>query len=269
MSDSKIEHQKELERLYNKNQLMPRMRAEFKAEPEIIEHLKANGIPEDFGIDLLVQMALHKRADLQTMIGTLRHHCVSAQECADLLVKAAEADLCTYNTVLRQFIVIFEIDAQTQEEIDRFQYPLPMVVEPREIKHNAQSGYLLNNSSIILKDNHHEDDVCLDHINRMNKVRFKFNFNTAKLIKNEWRNLDKPKEGEERGEYERRVRAFEKYDKTAHAVIDLLVREGNEFNFTHRYDKRGRTYCQGHHANYQGTAWNKAVIEFERGEVTQ
>jgi hypothetical protein len=269
MSDSKIEHQKELEALFSKNQLMPRMRAEFRAEPEILAHLKDREIPEDFGIDLLVQLALHKRADLQTLIGTLRHHCASAQECADLLLKAAEADLCNYNAVLQQFIVIFEIDAKTQEEIDRFQYPLPMVVEPREIKHNKQSGYLLNNSSVILRDNHHDDDIALDHINRINKMKLKINFNTAKLIKNEWRNLDKPKEGETRTEFERRVRAFEKYDKTSHDVIDLLVREGNEFHITHKYDKRGRTYACGYHVNYQSTAWCKSVVEFVEGEVVQ
>lgn len=268
MTQARIEHQKELEHLFSKNQLMPRMRAEFMAETEILDHLKANGIPEAFGIDLLVQMALHKRCDLATLVGCLRHHCPKAQDVADLLLKCAEADLVTYNTILQQFIVIFTISADVQEEIDRFQYPLPMVVEPRKITHNKQSGYLLNNSSVILRDNHHDDDVCLDHLNRLNRMKLQINFNTAKLINNEWRNLDKPKEGETRAEFERRVRAFEKYDKTSHAVIELLVREGNEFYLTHRYDKRGRTYAQGYHVNYQSTAWCKAVVEFVDGEVT-
>jgi hypothetical protein len=267
VTEARIAHQQELEALFSKNQLMPRMRAEFMAEPEIIAHLKEKEIPEAFGIDLLVQMALHKRCDVQTLVGCLRHHCKTAQEVADLLVRCAEADLCTYNIPLRQFIVIFEIDAKTQEEIDRFQYPLPMVVEPKPIRHNKQSGYLLNNSSVILRDNHHDDDVALDHLNRLNKMRLKINFNTAKLINNEWRNLDKPKEGETRSDFERRKRAFEKYDKTSHAVIDLLVREGNEFHLTHRYDKRGRTYAQGYHVNYQSTAWCKAVVEMAEGEV--
>lgn len=267
--NQKKEHQLELERLFSKNQLMPRMRAEFKSEQAFLDQMEANGIDEEFGIDLLVQMALHKRCDLPTLVGCLRHHCEKAQDVADLLLKCAEADLVEYNTVLRQFIVCFEVTADVQEEIDRFQYPLPMVIEPREIKHNAQAGYLLNNSSVILKDNHHEDDVCLDHLNRMNKVAFTTNFATATLIKNQWRNLDKPKEGETRDDFERRVRAFNKYDKTAHDVIQVLVSEGNEFYFTHRYDKRGRTYCQGHHSNYQGTPWNKAVIEFAACEVTQ
>lgn len=271
MTTSKIEHQKLLESLFSKNQLMSRLRAEFAEckEMDFKAYLKEQDIPEDFGIELLAQMALHKRADLTTLIGCLRHLTETAQECADLLLKCAMADLMDWSPGLRIFIVKFTISADVQAELDQFQYPLPMVVEPKEVKHNAMSGYLLTNSSIILKHNHHEDDVCLDHINRMNRVKFQINFDTATMIKNEWRNLDRPKEGESKEDFERRVRAFNKYDQTARDVINVLVQQGNEFYFTHRYDKRGRTYCQGHHANYQGTPWNKACVEFHAEEVTR
>jgi hypothetical protein len=267
--DAKQQHQEDLERLFSKNQLMQRIRAEFTEckQFDFRAYFVEKAIPEEFGFGVLTQMALHKRADLPTLVGCLRHLMKTSQECADLLLKAAMADLMDWSPALRIFIVKFTISADVQAELDRFQYPLPMVVEPKEVKHNAQSGYLLNNSSIILKNNHHDDDVCLDHINRMNRVKFAINFATATMIKNQWRNLDKPKEGETREDFERRVRAFEKYDKTAKDVIGVLLREGNEFHFTHRYDKRGRTYCQGHHANYQGTPWNKAVIEFAEAEV--
>jgi hypothetical protein len=276
MSDSGIQakraaHQIELERLFSKNQLMQRIRAEFSecAAFDFKVYLKEQDIPEDFGIELLAQMALHKRADLPTMVGCLRHLCATSQECADLLLKCAMADLMDWSPTLRIFVVKFTISADVQTDIDRFQYPLPMVVEPKEVKSNKQSGYFLNNNSIILKNNHHDDDVCLDHINRMNRVKFKVNFDTASMIKNQWRNLDKPKDGETTADFERRVRAFNKYDKTAHDVIGVLIQHGNEFHSTHRYCKRGRTYCQGYHVNYQGTAWNKAVIEFAAGEVTR
>jgi hypothetical protein len=264
-------HQIELERLYSKNQLMQRIRAEFTEcdTVDFVGYIKEQGIPEEFGIGVLVQMALHKRADLPTLVGCLRHHCETAQETADLLLKCASADLMDWSPTLRIFIVRFTISVDVQAELDRFQFPLPMVVEPKEVKRNNQSGYMLTDSSILLKNNHHDDDVCLDHINRMSRVKFSINHDTATMIKNQWKNLDKPKEGESREDFERRVRAFNKYDATAKDVIDVLLHHGNEFHFTHRYDKRGRTYCQGHHANYQGTPWNKAVIEFTDGEVTQ
>jgi len=270
IQQQRADHQVQLELLFSKNQLMQRIKQEF-AECEAADfgaYFDAEGIPQDFGFALLTQMALHKRADLPTLVGCLRHLCTSGQEVADLLYKCAVADLVDWNPTLRIFIVKFTVSADVQVELDRFQYPLPMVVAPKTIKNNKQSGYYLNNSSIILKHNHHEDDVCLDHINRMNQVKFSINFDTATMIKNQWRNLDKPKEGETQADYDKRVRAFNKYDATAKDVIDILVKHGNEFYFTHRYDKRGRTYSGGYHVNYQGTAWSKAICEFADGEVT-
>jgi hypothetical protein len=89
------------------------------------------------------------------------------------------------------------------------------------------------------------------------------------FIRNQWRNLDKLKEGETHQEFEKRKRAFEKYDKSAKHVIKLITGVTNVFYLTHRYDKRGRTYCQGYHVNYQGTAWNKACVEFAQKELIE
>lgn len=269
MDAALVAHQCELESLFNKNQLIPRIRKEFEDLPLFKQFFKENKIPEKFGFDLMAQMALHKRADLPTMVGVMRHHCNTDQEVVDLLLKAATVDLIDWNDVLKIFVVKFTITQDVQDEIDKFQYPLPMVVEPLTIKTNRDVGYYLTGGSIILKKNHHEDDVCLDHINRVNQVKYCINHDTATMVKNEWRNLDKPKEGETREEFEKRVRQFDKYDRTAKDVMAILLKHGNEFYMTHKYDKRGRIYCQGHHVNYQGTPWNKAVIEFADKEVVE
>ena len=266
MTNPKVAHQVELERLFNKNQLVPRIRKEFQDENfgEIIEDAE---IPIPFGLDLLVQMALHKRASLTTLIGCLRHHFQDSQLTADMIYKAAEADLVDYDTELRIFVVKYMISDDVQEELDKFQFPLPMVVEPMTIKNNRTTGMLTSGGSVILRNNHHNDDVCLDHLNRANRIPFVINTATARMVKNKWRNLDKPKEGETKEDFAKRKRAFEKYDRTAKDVIDLLVKEGNEFYLTHKYDKRGRIYCQGYHVTYQGAPWNKAVIEFAEQEI--
>ena len=123
-------HQMELEKLYNKNQLLKRVRAEFIECKEVSfpKYIVSKGIPEAFGIDLLAQMALHKRASLPIMVGCLQHLTRDPQECADLLYLCAEADLIDWDPVLETFIVCFTISAHVQEELDRFQFPLPMVV---------------------------------------------------------------------------------------------------------------------------------------------
>jgi hypothetical protein len=272
MSDMNLHaHQRELEKLYNKNQVHSRIKAQFIEckELDFIGHMESQGIPRDFGLDLLVQMALHKRCSLPTLVGIMLKHTNTPQQACDLILKAALADLIDWAPDLKVFVVKFTISADVQEEIDRFQFPLPMVVRPAKIKANNQTGYLTSGGSIILKNNFHEDDVCLDHINRVNRIKFTINHDVVRLVKNEWRNLDKPKEGETREDFDRRKRAFEKYDRTARDVMNIITKHSEEFYLTHKFDKRGRTYCQGYHVNYQGAAWNKAVVQFANKELAE
>jgi hypothetical protein len=267
--DPLINHQIELELLFNKNQTIHRIRKEFVECKtfDYCEYIQSKDIDLAFGIDFLVQMVLHKRTTLPIMVAILRHHFNSSQETATEILKSVYADLADWNNQTRQLILIHNISKDVQDDLDRFQYPLPMVVEPRTVNSNRDTGYLTGTGSLILRKNHHEDDICLDHINRLNRIKFTINRDTAFMIKNQWRNLDKPKEGESKLDYQKRVKAFDKYDKTAKEVIDLLLSESETIYLTHKYDKRGRSYCQGYHVNYQGAEWNKAVIELSEKEI--
>lgn len=266
---SKYKHQQELERLYSKNELMPRMRQFFK-DYGAEDDFDALNIDPKFGITVLVQMALHKRCNISTLVGLTLQYFKTAQEAADQIGKLVSLGLVGWDDNLRVLVTKFTIPADLQAEIDKFQYPLPMVVEPRKLKTNSDTGYLVSGSrgSVILKNNHHEDDVCLDHLNRLNRIKLQINEQTAVMVNNKWKNLDKPEDGETREEFQKRVRAFDKYNKHAIEVMALVVQEGNDFYLTHRYDKRGRTYAQGHFINPQGTEWNRAVLEFVNQEVT-
>ena len=272
-SNPMMGHQIELEKLYNKNQLLRRVKREFtdQKEVDLYAFMKARDINPDFGYDLLVQLVLHKRTTLPTMVGILRHHVkegASLQPIADMILKCCEHDLCDWNPMTNQLVVRADITKEVQEELDRYQFPLPMVVEPRKLRDNLDSAYIsMNDGSVILRDNHHDDDVCLDHLNRVNKIQFTLDNDTANMIRNRWRNLDKPKTGESKQDFERRKRAFEKYDRTAKIVMSQVTRLGNQFWLTHKYDKRGRVYCQGYHINYQGAAWNKSVIQLADKEI--
>lgn len=265
-----LQHQ--LEELFNKNQLIPRIKEEFLAckEPDFVTYMRERKVDEKFGLNLLTQMAIHKRASVSTLVGILRHHHDNVQETADAIMRCVEIGLLAYDEPLGMFVVLFWPDQEVMDEIDRYQYPLPMVVQPVHLKDNMDTGYITQmcrRGSLILKDNHHEEDICLDHLNSMNMVRFRINKQTADLVENSWRNLDKPKPGESKQDFQKRRKAFEKYDKTARDVIALVESEGETFYLTHKYDKRGRTYCQGYAINYQGTPWNKAVVEFAHQEI--
>lgn len=266
-----LEHQRTLEKLFNKNQVVPRIKAEFTnfEDFDFADYMQVKGIPIDFGMALMAQMALHKRCDLPTLVGIMKSHCPDVQQCADLLETCADADLVDWVPDLQIFVVKVTIAQHVQDELDRFQYPLPFVVQPKKVKTNKDTGMYLSSGSIILKKNHHDDDVCLDHINRCNAMKFKLDDRVITMVKNQWRNLDKAKPGETNEDFMRRRKAFEKYDRTAKDVMALIRQCSDTFHLGHKYDKRGRTYCQGYHVSYQGTAWNKAVIVFANQELIE
>lgn len=271
--DPKVAHQLELERLYNKNQTLSRIRQEFEEFKDFNfkAYMQEHKIDPDFGMDLLVQMVLHKRCDLPVMVGILRKHfeplANASQLAANELLKCVDADLVDYIKTTSQLVIIFNIKEEVQVDLDRYQFPLPMVVHPQEVKTNRDSGYYLSRGSLLLRKNHHDEDICLDHINRVNDFKFTINDDTAFMVQNQWRNMDKPKEGESKADFQRRVKAFDKYDRSSKEVIKKLLTYGNEFWLTHKYDKRGRVYCQGYHVSYQSAPWNKAVLELADKEI--
>lgn len=271
-----IQTQIELEELHHKNQLLPRLRAEFEIE-EIFDHADEHDLDHEFIVDLLAQMVLHKRATASTLIGILWRHftdnhedTTGFQHCADAIVKAAEVDFIDWHQLAQQFVLRIDVSDDVYADLERYQYPLPLVVLPKEVKTNRDTGYWsmgCAKGSLILRGGHHDDDICLDHINRVNRTALRVNPETAEMVQNQWRGLDRQKTDETKEEYLRRVKAFEKYDRTARDVMQHLFMAGNRFHLSHKYDKRGRCYAQGYHVNPQGNDWNKAVIEFADGEL--
>ena len=260
--------QAELEMLYSKYQMIPALKQEFREAGFEAKCLKHN-IPVAFGLDFLVQIALHKRAKLPVMIGLLRKHFKDklkpAQACADAILKAVEADFCDWHPMSKELIVRYLPDDETQALLDKFQFPLPMIVEPDPVRKNTDTGYQTVRGSIILKDNHHSNDVCLDHINRVNNVPLTVNEGVLTFIQNQWKNCDKKKESEDWKEFEQRKKNFDTYQERAENVLSFLARD--QFWLTHRYDKRGRTYVVGYYANYQSNDWCKSMIQFAEKET--
>lgn len=265
---NKFDKQRELEELYNKNQLIPRIKQEFiTSELGFEQYFHEYGIEVDFGYAVLTQMALHKRCSVPTLLGCVAHVLDDAQASARMLEVCVEADLLDYHEDLDVLIVKYQIADEVQRELDQFQFPLPMIIKPVKLDNNSMTGYLNSKGSVILKKNHHEDDVALDHINRVNRVQYVLNMHVVNFISNKWKGLDKRKDGETLQVFNRRKKSFEKYDSTCKQVFEILNQESKIFYLTHRYDKRGRVYCMGHHVNYQGNDWNKACVEFAQKEL--
>lgn len=247
-------NQEDIEFKYNKAQLMPRLIKEFKTL-----NLDTKDLDPEWVYRLIAVMAIHKRANIETLVGLM--YVDNAQKTADLLQRAIDLDFVDYYSDLDLFVTKGEPSEELQEEFDAYQYPPPMVQRPEWCYSNRDTGYLTIKGSLLLKDNHHDWDICLDHINRLNEIEFSVNLDVARQVSNSWKKLTKQKEDESLEDFQKKKKAFDKYNNSCHEVINFLVHHNNKFYLTNRYDKRGRTYSQGYHINPQGNDWNKAILE--------
>lgn len=261
---SMIQTQKNLEELYNRNQLLDVLREQF--HPLVVDE---EGVHDPFKLDVIVQIYLHKQADIPTMVGLFSPKWGEPQEVALLLMECVEDDLIDFDMGEERFILKYGITSDVEEALAQYQFPLPMVIPPKKLtKNNMGSGYLDTRGHIILNgsDVFKEEDVCLDHINRANSVCLTLNMDVAA---SEEGNMIVPKRkvGEDFEDFRKRRKQAEVFYNTSLKVMQGLTALGNEFWLTHKYDRRGRTYAVGYHVNSQGTDYNKAVLELDRKEI--
>lgn len=263
----------DLEEMFSKHQLHSCIRQTF-LDAGVADVMEQQGIPSTFGIDLLIQMVLHKRTTVPVLTGILKKHFEDnasidnpAQFCADMILVMVDLDWLDWEDMSQQLIIRIDIPDAVKARMEIFQYPLPMIEKPDPVTNNRQTGYQSIRGSLLLKNNHHDEDICLDHINRSNAIPLALNADVVAFVQNQWKDLSAPKEGESRQDYVKRVTAFEKYDRVSRDVLAALMAQGDRFWLTHKYDKRGRTYSQGYHVNPQGNDWNKACVEFADAEL--
>jgi hypothetical protein len=258
-----FENQEMLEEFFNKRQTLPMLKQEFLSMDHVMDLVSQSGLDKEFCLDLLSHMALGKRYDVPALTGLLRGHFMSFQETAEALEQAAKKDLVDFSIKDGRFIVKWDVSEKAHQLIRQYRYLPPMIVPPLHVSKNRGSGYTtIRNDSLILKDNHHDGDLCLDSINRFNQIPLTINEELVKTMRNKWKHMDSQKNDESFEDYMKRVAAFEKYEKDSFFTIALMIEMGNVLFLTHKYDKRGRTYCCGYHCTYQGADWNKACIEF-------
>lgn len=257
------ETQKNLEELYSKYQLLPVLREEFQmmgSDQEVVEPAMAT--------ETLAQMYLHRQADPVTMVGILSPKYGTPQEVADKLLLLCEIDYIDFQETSDKFIVKYDVSEDIQEMLDRYQYPLPMVVKPRKVNENHQSGYLTMSSSVVLNGSDYFDDVdlCLDHLNRANSVALSLSMDTVHSEEGKYIRPTR-RDGEDFNEFRKRQKQADTFYATSVDVMESLFMLSDELYLTHKYDRRGRCYASGYHVNTQGTDYNKAVLQLAKKEV--
>lgn len=174
------------------------------------------------------------------------------------------------------------LPAQLLEYIEQSMYMPPMVCEPLELRSNYDSGYLSHKESVILGNgNHHNGNVCLDVINKVNRVRLKLDTDFLLSVEEDPTKeftvenahaaaLKKGKlltEADAKAIVQSQWANWARFKPQSAKVYMLMHECDNEFYLTHKVDKRGRLYAQGYHVSTQGASYKKAMVEFAKQEL--
>ena len=243
-----------LEQLTNKYQLLPFLRNEVK---ELADNPEYSHIDKSILINALAYMLLYKRAEPGMLLGLLYPKFRNKDLIIGELEKMVKANLIIWDEEGDELITAFNLDAESQERLDKFQYPLPFLVPPKELKKNSDTGFYTSTGSVILKNNFTNDDVNIDHINTINKIEYKINEDVLNNLKNKW-NSEPMTQSQKKN--------FDKYNKIQHSLCEMLIKLGNKFYLTSAYDKRGRCYYRAYYVSPQGNDYSKALVEFFNGE---
>ncbi len=271
-----FENQKMVEEIFNARQTKPMIQEFLRKNANLVNAVtlfeKRTNIPQHACWEVLVQLALAKRARVDSLVGMLGYlfrtssnsRAEAYQECSKYIELMSLLGFINWDPMREELVVKYDLSPHETSLVNQYAFLPPMIVPPLEVTNtNKGSGYItVRNDSVLLKDNHHEWDVCTKSLNDFNKIAFAIDERIVHSIRNHWKSIDVPKQGEDFTEYKRRVKAFEKYEAESFNMIALMIELGNEFYFVHKYDKRGRVYCQGHHISYQGNDWNKACVQF-------
>lgn len=258
-----VNAQTDLETLYSKHQLLPVLREEF----DEIAQKYPNEKDHEFIRDMLSQIYLHRQADPPTLVGILSPKHGTPQEAADKLLLMCEFDYIDYDETTGNFMVKYDVSEDIAAMLERYQYPLPMIVAPNSIHDNFSTGYHTIKGSVILNGSSYFNtlDVCLDHLNRINAVPLVLDFSVIRS--NEGKYI-KPtrKEGESYEDFRRRLKQASVFYSVSVEVMEGLAELSDVLYLTHKYDRRGRCYASGYHVNTQGTDYNKAVLQLAHKE---
>ncbi len=243
----------------------------YPSKNKRIDQLKGMDIRQ-LVVDIFVGVAYYQQEELFTSVTAQMAGRLRFSDRVEAITTLAEvmAVLCQTDafdilkaTKMSSLVVVSRIPLKESllNFIHESQYLPPMVCEPRKLVNNFSSGYLTHQDSLLLgSGNHHDGDLCLDVLNKMNSVPLKLV--TELLCKEEEEPtfvLDDASKKQQ----------WAQFKKQSYRFYELMVSQGNRFYLTHKVDKRGRIYSQGYHINTQGSAFKKAMIELADEEIVE
>lgn len=205
---------------------------------------------------ILLELNLNSEyCDISMLVGLTHKYFDNHQQCADEISELVDMGLIEIRN--KHLYTDFYIDTS---EINKLIYVAPLLHKVKHIDNHSNPydhSYLISNVKPV-----ENLDLCLDHINRLSRIKLSINFTVAKNSK--YTVKDKELSFSEQL---KKNKALKNFIKDSEETFNYLAFSDNEFYMNHYYDKRGRTYAQGYHINYMGTEYQKACIELTDKEI--
>ena len=197
---------------------------------------------------------------------------------AEIIAVLGETDLFDNKKTKEGWIVIsrVELDNEVTQYADNALYLPPLIIKPRKIRHNRDSGYITQRGeSLILGfyENHHDDNICLDVINTLNSNEYELDTDFINQYEEQWHREElSTQEYEELSHADREIynmdeKNWKKFQEQGKFFQTLMIHHGNSFYLCNKVDKRGRIYSSGYHVNPQGSSFKKAMVNFKHHEI--
>lgn len=206
---------------------------------------------------------IEREHGIQALLNAVTTFLSLAIPCTPMLTDTVEAGR---QTTLN---CVFPLPDEVADIVEKQGYVLPSVVPLQEVLRNTHSGYYTFEQSVMLGGKHHDKEVCLAHINRVNATPFTYEKRLPLLVEPTF--SFEPKVNK-KGRWETTTEIAERYIawKQLHEVLPkklaIVMKETDTFYLTHGYCTRGRTYVRAYEYNYQGSSYLKAMIECSHKE---
>jgi hypothetical protein len=187
----------------------------------------------------------------------------SIQTISEMVAVLADTDL--YDLIKNDKFDSWHIQSNIElsHKLEQFMinctYLPPLVHPPEPLEDNRSSAYFtIKNDSVILNKGHHDGDVCLDVLDRMNGVPLALNIEFLCRVEEEpYKDMSAVD----------KQNSWLSMKGQSHEHYKLMVSQGNRFYLGHKYDRRGRAYAQGYHISTQGSPYKKAMLDFADKEL--
>ncbi len=232
---------------------------------------KTNEVLRNIGRDtwafIMATVAIASPFEVGGLIGKLRSRFIKYEDpskgltavfvASKVLEKIVDFGFVDYDPNEMTILCKESLPKQLVSKIRAYQVQWPMVTPPKKLKCNKDLGYYnLRTRPCIITHSDIEDDVYLEHFDRLNSIPFKIN----EFVFNHCQNKQKP--GSEQS-----TRQFEQFCKHQHEVAEWLMDNAEKFYMVWFGDTRGRSYCDGYFLSAQGNDYQKALIHPAIGEV--